>query len=100
MNDQQQVAFFWRDIQTLRGAIRAAISRPRLDVGELRAVEDNRAFTASQDELKDAGYTAPHRVSLQSRQARDWQTKQALAHPPSLRDLFAGAMQRQVRVVG
>jgi hypothetical protein len=101
MSEESQIAFFWRDVQTLQGAIRAALSRPNLDLGELRAIEVNEAFTVQSGvaELPVAGKESLRRLSLHSRQFRDLATAQAIANPLSLRDLFACAMQRQLRVV-
>lgn len=84
--------FFWRDIQTVKGAIRAALALPHVDIGELREVERSNAFTvpeASND--RSGGVSQPYhsheRVTI--RMARESRTRSWHANPPSIAELFA-----------
>jgi len=85
--------FFWRDIQTVKGAIRAALALPHVDIGELREVERSHAFTEPADDLSDKlrahmaqqSANAP-RMTIQ--RARAIRTQQWHAKPPSIAELF------------
>lgn len=89
------MAYFWRDIQTVKGACRAAMAFPHLDIGELRAVEANGAYTvAAADSV--APVAEPKRLTIKD--ARERQTKAWQANPPSIAELFALPILRQVAV--
>ncbi len=88
------MAFFWRDIQTIRGACRAAIALPHVDIGELRAVQAGGAYPVTPDEQgapMPSGIADLHeahgRVTVQM--ARSAHTKRWQDSPPSIADLFA-----------
>lgn len=96
--------FFWRDIQTVKGAVRAALALPHVDIGELREVERSNAFTAPSahelakedfDEKFLEGIKRDHgRMTIQ--RARAIQTQQWHANPPSIAELFALPILSQV----
>jgi hypothetical protein len=89
------MAFFWRDIQTIKGAIRAALALPHVDIGELREVERSHAFTAVPE--RTALPAEPiQRMTIQM--AREQRTKAWHANPPSIAELFALPILSQVAV--
>jgi len=84
--------FFWRDIQTVKGAVRAALALPHVDIGELREVERSQAFTDPSQSNDRSGavaqpHHAPERVTI--RMAREMRTRAWHANPPSIAELFA-----------
>lgn len=88
------MAFFWRDIQTIRGACRAAIALPHVDIGELREVERSGSYPVQPGVVSNnlaRGVAQLHhehgRITI--RMARDRQTRAWQANPPSIAELFA-----------
>lgn len=80
------MTFFWRDIQTVKGACRAALALPHVDIGELRQVEASHAYTMAPE--PPAMPAAPiQRMTIQM--AREQRTKAWQANPPSIAELFA-----------
>jgi hypothetical protein len=99
------MAFFWRDIQTVKGACRAALALPHVDIGELRQVERSSAFVAPAEEwpkammrkvYEDGIEPATARVTVQM--ARSAHTKRWQDSPPSIAELFALPILAQVAV--
>ena len=89
------IAFFWRDVQTLKGACRAAMAYPRLDIGELRAVQANGAYTVA-PEAPTVPMPEPRRLTIKD--ARASRTKAWHANPPSIAELFALPILAEVQV--
>jgi hypothetical protein len=89
------MAFFWRDIQTVKGACRAALALPHVDVGELRQVQASQAYTVAAE--APAMPAAPI-ARLTIKEARERQTKAWQANPPSLAELFALPILARVAV--
>jgi hypothetical protein len=87
------MAFFWRDIQTVKGAIRAALALPHVDIGELREVERSNAFTTAPDPTV-VPMEPIQRMTIQM--AREQRTKAWHASPPSITELFALPILSQV----
>lgn len=88
------MAFFWRDIQTIRGACRAAIALPHVDIGELREVERSGSYPVQPEVVgndRSGGVAQLHHSHgrLTIRMARDRQTKAWQVNPPSIAELFA-----------
>ncbi|MDQ7996073.1 MAG: hypothetical protein AAGC76_09490 [Luteibacter sp.] len=97
------MAFFWRDIQTVRGAVRAALALPHVDIAELRQVQASHAYTvapeppvADMEKAYGAIHANKRRMTIQM--AREQRTKAWQANPPSLADLFALPILAQVSV--
>ncbi|MGE7136021.1 hypothetical protein ACQKIE_00110 [Luteibacter sp. NPDC031894] len=93
--------FFWRDIQTIKGAVRAALALPHVDIGELREVERSHAYTVPNDDMSDrlrehmtAQAEAAPRLTIKD--ARAIRTQQWHAKPPSIAELFALPILSQV----
>lgn len=87
------MAFFWRDIQTVKGAIRAALALRHVDIGELREVEWSNAFTA-EPEPTVVPMEPAQRMTIQM--AREQRTQAWHANPPSIAELFALPILSQV----
>lgn len=84
--------FFWRDVQTIRGACRAAIALPHVDIGELREVERSGSYPiqpVSNDRPDGVAQLHHENGRMTIRMARDRQTKAWQANPPSIAELFA-----------
>lgn len=93
--------FFWRDIQTIKGACRAAIALPHVDIGELRAVQASHAYAVPPEHVssdRSGGVPQPHHEHgrLTIRMAREMKTRQWHANPPSIAELFAAPILSQV----
>ncbi|NII54387.1 hypothetical protein [Luteibacter sp. SG786] len=78
--------FFWRDIQTVKGAIRAALALPHVDIGELRQVQASGAYTIDPEPPSIPSHE-PHRLTIKD--ARAMRTKAWHDNPPSIAELFA-----------
>lgn len=96
--------FFWRDIQTVKGAVRAALALPHVDIGELREVERSHAYTEPTDhERAKADFDEKFLADIQRehgrmtiKRARAMRTEQWHAKPPSIHELFALPILSQV----
>lgn len=93
--------FFWRDIQTVKGAVRASLALPHVDIGELREVERSSAFTVADDDMSErlrehVAESSAQASRLTIQRARSIRTQQWHANPPSIAELFAIPILSQV----
>jgi len=95
------MAFFWRDIQTVKGAVRAALALPHVDIGELRQIERSHAYVDAEPTVSDRmrehfDAMADHAPRMTIQRARTLRTQQWHANPPSIAELFALPILSQV----
>ena len=88
--------FFWRDIQTLRGALRAALALPHVDIGELRQVQASQAYAVAPEPIQALEAMAEPVKRMTIQMAREQRTKAWHANPPSIQELFALPILSQV----